>query len=64
MARALGDLLASGQVAQLNVGWLVTRPPDSRPPLQRFSGTVCQEDEAAYLGLFINDRYLLLPLSR
>ena len=47
------DLLPSGQVAQLNVGWLVAWQPDSRPPLQRFWGTVGQEGEAAYRALFI-----------
>ena len=57
------DLLASGQVAQLNVGWLVAWQSASRPPLQRFWGTVCQDGEAAYLVLFLNDRCLLLPLS-
>ena len=34
------DLLASGQVERMNAGWLVTRPPGSRPTLQRFWGTV------------------------
>jgi hypothetical protein len=34
------DLLASGQVARVNAGRLVTRPPGSRPILQRFWGTV------------------------
>jgi hypothetical protein len=58
------DLLASGQVAQMNAGWVVTRPPGSRPTLQRVWGTVCQDGEAAYLALFLNDRCLLLPLSR
>ena len=43
------DLLASGHVARMNAGWLVTRPPGSRPTLQRFWGTVCQDGEAAYL---------------
>ena len=57
------DLLASGQVARMNAGWLVTRPPGSRRMLHRFWGTVCQDDEAAYLVLFLNDRCLLLPLS-
>ena len=47
------DLLASGQVAQLNVGWLVAWQPDSRPPLQDFCGTVGQEGEATYRALFI-----------
>ena len=56
------DLLASGQVARMNAGWLA-RPPGSRPTLQRFWGTVCQDGEAAYLVLFLNDRRLLLPLS-
>jgi hypothetical protein len=58
------DLLASGQVARMNAGWLVTRPPGSRPTLPRFWGTVCQDGEAAYLALFLNSRGLLLPLSR
>jgi hypothetical protein len=40
------DLLASGQVARMNAGWLVTRPPDSR---QGFSGTVCQEGEGGLI---------------
>ena len=57
------DLLASGQVARMNAGWLVTRPPSSRPTRQRFWGTVCQDGEAAYVVLFLNDRCLLLPLS-
>jgi len=57
------DLLASGQAARMNAGWLVTGPPGSRPPLQRFWGTVCQDGEAAYLVLFLSDRCLLLPLS-
>ena len=58
------DLLASGQVARMKAGWLVTRPPGSRPPLQRFWETVCQDGEAAYLALFLNSPCLLLPLSR
>ncbi len=58
------ELLASGQVARMNARWLVTRPPGSRPTLQRFWGTVYQDGEAAYLALFLNDRCLLLPLSR
>jgi len=53
------DLLASGQVAWMKAVRSVTGPPGSRPMLQRFWGTVC-----AYLALFINDRCLLLPLSR
>jgi hypothetical protein len=57
------DLLASRQVARMNAGWLVTRPPGSRPTLQRFCGTVCKDGEAAYLALFINDRCLLLAMS-
>ncbi len=57
------NLLASGQVARMNAGWLVTRSPGSRPTLQRFWGTVCQDGEAAHLLLFLNDRCLLLPLS-
>jgi len=56
-------LLASGQVARMNAGRLVTRP-GSRPMLQRFWGTECQDGEAAYLALFLNSRGLLLPLSR
>ena len=56
--------LASGQVARMSARWLVTRPPGSRPTLQRFWGTVGQPAEAAYLALFMNDRGLLLPLSR
>jgi hypothetical protein len=56
------DLLASGQVARMNAGWFA-RPPGSRPTLQRFWGTVCQDGEAVYLVLFLNDRCLLLPLS-
>ena len=47
------DLLASGQVARMNAGWFVTGPPGSRPPLQRFWGTVGQEGEAGYRALFI-----------
>jgi len=58
------DLLASGQVARMKAGLLVTRPPGSRPMLQRFWGTVCQDGEAAYLALFLNDRCLFLPLPR
>ncbi len=34
------DLLASGRVARIKAGLLVTRP-GSRPMLQRFWGTVC-----------------------
>ena len=52
------DLPASGQVAQLNMGWLVAWQSDSRPPLQRFWGTVGQEGEAAYRALFIKAMYL------
>jgi len=55
------DLLASGQVARMKA---VTRPPGSRPMLQRFWGTVRQDGEAAYLALFLNDRCLLLPLPQ
>jgi len=44
------ELLASGQVARMNAGWLVTRPPGSRPTLQRFSGTECQDGEAFWLS--------------
>jgi hypothetical protein len=62
--RVIVDLLASGQVARMNARWLVTRPPGSRPTLQRFWGTVGQDGEAAYLALFLNSRCLLLPLSR
>jgi hypothetical protein len=54
----IGDLLASGQVARMNAGWRVTRPPGWRPTRQRFSGTVCQAGEAVYLALFPNDRCL------
>jgi hypothetical protein len=57
------NLLASGQVARMKAGRLVTRPC-SRPMLQRFWGTVCQDGEAAYLALFLNSRRLLLLLSR
>ena len=46
------DLLASGQVARMNAGWLVTRPPGSRPTLQRFWGTVYQDGEAATIRTF------------
>ncbi len=62
--RVIVELLASGQVARMRAGWLVTRPPGSRLTLQRFWGTVCQDGEAAYLALFLNSRCLLLPLSR
>ncbi len=48
------NLLASGQVARMKAGRLVTRP-GSRPS---------QDGEAAYLALFLNSRRLLLPLSR
>ncbi len=58
------DLLASGQVARMNAESLVSQPPGSRPTLQRFWGTVCQDGEAAHLALFLNSRGLLLPLSR
>jgi hypothetical protein len=58
------DLLASGQVAWMKAGRSVTGPPGSRPMLQRFWGTVCQDGEAAYLALFLKSRCLLLPLSR
>ena len=47
----------------MKAGRLVTRP-GSRPMLQRFWGTVCQDGEAAYLALFLNSRGLLLPLLR
>ena len=57
------DLLASGRVARIKAGLLVTRP-GSRPMLQRFRGTVCKDGESAYLALFVNSRCLLLPLSR
>jgi hypothetical protein len=46
-------LLASGQVARMKAGRLVTRP-GSRPS---------QDGEAAYLALFLNSR-CLLRLSR
>jgi hypothetical protein len=55
----IGDLLASGQVARMNAGWLWARGQRS----SRFWGTVRQDGEAAYLVLFLNDRCLLLPLS-
>ena len=48
----IADLLASGQVARMNAGWLVTRPPGSRPTLQRFWGTVYQDGEAATIRTF------------
>jgi hypothetical protein len=57
------NLLASGPVARMKAGRLVTRP-GSRPMLQRFWGTVCKDGESAYLALFVNSRCLLLPLSR
>jgi hypothetical protein len=60
----IGDLLAYRQVARKNAGGWVTRPSGSRPTRQRFWGTVCQAGEAADLALFMNDRCLLLPLSR
>jgi hypothetical protein len=47
------NLLASGQVARMKAGRLVTRP-GSRPS---------QDGEAAYLALFLNSR-CLLRLSR
>jgi hypothetical protein len=56
------DLLASGQVARMKTGRLVTRPPGSRPML--LWGTVCQDGESAALAHFLNDRCLLLPPSR
>ena len=40
------DLLASWQVARMKAA---TRPPGSRPMLQRFWGTVCQDGETTYL---------------
>jgi hypothetical protein len=30
------DVLATGQVARMNPGWWLIRPPGSRPTLQRF----------------------------
>jgi len=55
---------AEEPVARMNACWLVTRPPGLRPTLQRLWGTVWLDGEAAYLALFMNDRGLLLPLSR
>ena len=43
------NLLASGQVARMKAGRLVTRP-GSRPMLQRLWGTVGKDGEAAYLA--------------
>ena len=58
------NLLASGQVARMKAARLVTRPHGSRPMLQRFWGTLCQDGEAASLAFFLNSRRLLMPLLR
>ena len=64
-ARALVvTLLASGRVPPLQATLLGIEDAAPRPVLQRFWGTACRRDETVYLILFINDRCLVLALSR
>ncbi len=58
------DLLASGRVPPMQGNLFIPVPPRTRPVLQRFWGSVCQHDETCYLTLFIDDRCLLVPLTR
>ena len=57
-------LLASGRVPPLQATRLGLQRPSAPSLLQRFWGTVCQHGETVYLILFINDRCLVLALSR
>jgi len=64
-ARALVmTLLASGRVPPLQATLVDLEYTAARPVLQRFWGTACRRDEVVYLILFINDRCLVLALSR
>jgi len=57
-------LLASGRVPPVQPTRLGIQRPGARPALKRFWGIVCQRDETIYLILFLNDRCLVLALSR
>ncbi len=57
-------LLASGRVPPLPATFFDIESTAARPVLQRFWGTACRRDEVVYLILFINDRCLVLVLSR
>ena len=57
-------VLASGRVPSMQATRLGLQRPSARSLLQRFWGTVCQHGETVYLILFINDRCLVLALSR
>ena len=57
-------LLASGRVPPLQAPLFDIDCTAARPVLQRFWGTACRRDETVYLILFINDRCLVLALSR
>jgi hypothetical protein len=57
-------VLASGRVPPLQATRLGLQRPRAPSLLQRFWGTVCQHGETVYLILFINDRCLVLALSR
>jgi hypothetical protein len=62
-ARAVGMALqASGRVPPLQATRLGLQRPSAPSLLQRF--WVCQHGETVYLILFINDRCLVLALSR
>ena len=62
--RLVVDLLASGRVPPMQGNLFIPVPPRTRPVLQRFWWSVCQHDETCYLTLFIDDRCLLVPLTR
>jgi hypothetical protein len=57
-------LLASGRVPPLQATLFDIEHTAARPILQRFWGTACRRDDTVYLILFINDRCLVLALSR
>jgi hypothetical protein len=59
--RVVHDLLASERIPPLQATLPATRHP--RPALQRFGGTVCQDNDRFYLSVFINDCCLVLPLQ-
>ena len=56
-------LLASGQVPPLQATLFDIESLAGRRVLHRFWGTACRHNEVVYLILFINERWLVLPVS-
>ncbi len=56
-------LLASGRVPPLQATLFDIESLAGRRVLHRFWGTACRHNEVVYLILFINERWLVLPVS-